>query len=148
MIEYIFQFKATSKGKGKGGKGGKGGFQGECSHCGKYGHKKTQCWVLDQEIDEFRATKGKGKGDSKGGDSKGWNRNDSKGWGKGDSKGGWNNNQGGGWKGKGGYNYGQKGGGKGGGQYWLDEQGPTQYDKSWDLAIFTEVPGEFKRKRK
>ena len=48
-------------------------------------------------MDAVRAAKGKGKGYSKGNDSKGWGKGDSKGWGKGDSKGGWGKGNQGGW---------------------------------------------------
>ena len=93
LHQFIKGFKG-SKGGGKGAKGGKGGFQGQCNHCGKYGHRKSDCRVLTQEM-------WGGKGDSKG-DSKG-------GFGKGDGK-GFKGNQGkGGWQG--GYQNQGKGGG-------------------------------------
>ena len=47
----------TLEGSGK-------GFNGTCNHCGKYGHKKSECWTLDQEM----KGKGKGKGTYKGGE--------------------------------------------------------------------------------
>ena len=67
-------FKGKGKGKGKGGKGGKGGdkggkegkdgkggkpdtpalFTGDCYHCGKAGHRKDKCLVLDAEMDRKR----------------------------------------------------------------------------------------------
>ena len=63
--------RARGGGKGKGGKGGKGGdkggkggkggkpytpapFTGDCYHCGKTGHRKDKCPVLDAEMDRKR----------------------------------------------------------------------------------------------
>ena len=63
MMAEIMSFVRKGKGKGKGGgKGGKGfgKFEGECSHCGKYGHRKRDCWELDKLMGDFRAGKGNG----------------------------------------------------------------------------------------
>jgi hypothetical protein len=54
-----------TKGKGKGADGGKGenkSFDGYCNYCWKYGHRKSECRMLDAEM----AKKGKGKGKGKG----------------------------------------------------------------------------------
>jgi hypothetical protein len=59
-------FEASGfKGKGKGADGGKGeakNFDGYCNYCWKYGHRKSECRMLDAEM----AKKGKGKGKGKG----------------------------------------------------------------------------------
>jgi hypothetical protein len=52
----------TDKG-GDGKSGGKGIFDGTCNHCGAYGHRKSQCRKLDQEL----AARGKGGGKKGGG---------------------------------------------------------------------------------
>ena len=52
--------------KGFGGKGssqkGQGPvkFDGTCNHCGKYGHRKSECRALDAEMARLRGTGGKG----------------------------------------------------------------------------------------
>ena len=46
-------------------KGGGKGFNGNCNHCGKFGHKKSECWSLTQEMQGKggkSGDKGKGKG--------------------------------------------------------------------------------------
>ena len=95
------RFRDRRERDGKGGKGGeKGGFDGWCSHCGKYGHRKRDCWDLDKIMSEWRAQKGKGDGKGKGGTGKG-------GWSQG--KGGWAGVIGGFKGGKGGKGKGGKG---------------------------------------
>jgi len=107
-------------GKGGGKSGGKGGkFNGTCHHCGKHGHRISECWIKDEDV---RRKNGGGKGGD--GGAGGWNQG-----GKGHGgKGGYQGYQSGGWYqggksygGKGGYqqgyqNYGHKGGKAGGGK--------------------------------
>ena len=79
---------AKGNGKGNKGKGGKGKaqssttrFEGTCDNCGKYGHKKADCWSKQQNSNSSHANtagvkgngkkgaerdKGKGKGNYKG----------------------------------------------------------------------------------
>ena len=86
---------------------GKGLFQGNCTHCGKWGHRKSDCWKLTQEMQGKggnNSDKGKGKGGKDGGKDA---------WGKGGSgyparDFGWQT------KGKGGFGkgYGKNNGGK------------------------------------
>ena len=53
--------KGWGKGKGGGTKGkGKGKFEGNCNHCGVRGHMASQCWKKDEEMNAYRASKGKG----------------------------------------------------------------------------------------
>ena len=67
------------KGQGKGGQKGKGAFPWNCNHCGKPGHKKQECKILDAELAAKRA-KGFGKAGQGGkGQPKGTS------WGKGSS---------------------------------------------------------------
>ena len=74
------------KGLGKGKPGGKpaaatsgAGFNGNCNHCGIWGHRRSECRRLDQELAKTGGGKApKGKGGGKGGD---------KGGGKGGGKG-------------------------------------------------------------
>ena len=124
---------------GKGGKAkgkGKGQFPGNCHHCGKYGHRQSECWQKDQEM-KGKGGKSKGasqKGDGKKGPPWGWN---DKGWQ--DPWAGWSN----------------KGGGKSagkGGMYWFDapscnggtwNQGPGQWQTvgdSWTPKLFMVEP--------
>ena len=44
------------KGHGKGDERGKGGgtFPGYCDHCGDWGHRKSQCVVLDAQMAQYR----------------------------------------------------------------------------------------------
>ena len=108
-------------------------FPGNCHHCGKPGHRMSECWLKDEEMRRMRGEKGKGKGGAfgyqgggKGGPYHGsWGKGGDKGWGKGGDK-GW---------GKGSYtpNPGNKGGGKGygksggkGGLNWFDGAGQAQ----------------------
>ena len=107
-------------GKGKGGKGKGERFEGNCSHCGLYGHKMIHCRKKDEEMNAYRAQKGKGgKSDGKG-----------YGGGKGYGNGG---------KGYQGYN--NKGKGKGGGynlniweisQQIGNQQQPQDGGQQWD----------------
>ena len=49
--------------------GGKGGFAGNCNYCGKYGHRKSECWTLTQALGKGKGAdgeKGKGKGKDSG----------------------------------------------------------------------------------
>ena len=79
-------------GKGKGDKGGGKGGKGPiiCNHCGRAGHIKSQCRDLDKLMQEYRESKGKGKGQD------GWQQT---GW---QQKGGWGQEKGG-WSQPGGY---------------------------------------------
>ena len=74
---------AKSSGKGKGSGTGKSNashatrFEGTCDNCGKYGHKKAECWSKQQTNNS--STKGP-KGDGrKGGDRKGNSKGNAKG---------------------------------------------------------------------
>ena len=46
--------------------GGKGGFAGNCNYCGKYGHRKSECWTLTQALGKGKGAEGKGKGKDSG----------------------------------------------------------------------------------
>ena len=65
--------KQTDKGKGKGGKATPvtARFEGTCDNCGKWGHKKAECWSKQQNSNpnasNHSGTKGNGK---KGGDGR------------------------------------------------------------------------------
>ena len=133
MME-LFSFIKGSKGTSKGAKkGGKGKFEGECGFCGKYGHRKSQCWELDKLMEEKRGKSGgKGKGADYGG---------GKGWGKGGKSTGYGNGKG---YGKGwGKGYGNSGGGYGGygkgggksGAHWLDDKSDNGggHESGWGL---------------
>ena len=70
--EFQGNFGKGSYAGGKGGYdygndkgGGKGAFEGNCNHCGAYGHRKSQCRKLDQEL-AARGGKGGGKKGGKG----------------------------------------------------------------------------------
>ena len=60
VVNHVLSVLKGHKGKGK-SKGKSGKFDGNCSHCGVYGHRMSQCWKKDQEMEQWR--KGKGKGD-------------------------------------------------------------------------------------
>ena len=125
--------------KGKGGKGygkGKGkGFQGNCNHCGKFGHTKRECRVLDAEMAAIRAQNGKGGG--KGYQGKGYQGRgyQGKNWNGGQKGGGGHGYQFGDNGGKGGYpgNTLYTGGGGGwNGNNWNGDQG--QGPAAWALS--------------
>jgi len=129
------------KGGGKGGKGGKTGkyFEGECSHCGKYGHRLRDCWVKDKEMEEYRGSKGGGKGNG-GGKGKGQGGKGDSWPGKGGWKGGWSNWQKGGWQ--------PKGKGKGKSAYSLEWNDPAGYaNQSWALYSLESVGDSTKKEK-
>lgn len=102
----------------KGGGKGKGKFDGNCNHCGKYGHRASNCWQKDKEMAEWR---GGGKGAEKG---KGFEKGYEKGF-KGGGKG---------YQQKG-YGKGNKGGGK---TFWFDSVPSEEYGKggwSYDAKL-------------
>ena len=89
-LEEIMSLVSNLKGKGKDGnskgqsKGGKRDVQ--CWHCGKTGHVAAESWQKDAEMEQHRASKGKGK--AKGSSKSEWED---------PSKGSWSNSS---WKGK------------------------------------------------
>ena len=87
------------KGKGKKGKGAK-----ECWHCGKMGHTLGECWLKDEEMNRWRAEKGKAKGSWGHGGGNGWKGNNKGNGGKDGGK-GWDHGKGGGKWGKGGLHW-------------------------------------------
>jgi len=114
--------------EGKGGGKGKGRFPGNCHHCGKPGHRISECRLKDEEMRKMR---GEGKGQyqgGKGGGGKGygatwnhWNNSNYNNWGhKGAGKGEYHKG-----KGKGGY--------KGGGPrlYWFDGSAEVEDQGGW-----------------
>ena len=120
--------KGKSNGKGKSwGDNNAEPFQGNCSHCGKWGHRKTQCRILDREMDAWRASNGKSQGKGSQGKGKGWGKS-----GKGFQE-SWNN------FGKGG----KSGYGKGGANYmgnndWANSSAAT----SWAFSLEKVKPGQ------
>jgi hypothetical protein len=63
-----------TRGRGRGDRQQRGGrqprgekFDGECNHCGKYGHKKSDCWKLSEWIEQQKT--GQGGGQPKGGNA-------------------------------------------------------------------------------
>ena len=74
-IDYKGQKGKGKDGKGKSAKGkegkakgsGKGSdkFQGECGYCGKWGHKRKDCWAKQKKEQKGGGGKGGGKGKSK-----------------------------------------------------------------------------------
>ena len=134
----------------KGGKSfGKGkGFQGNCSHCGKYGHMKKDCRILDAEMNAYRAGQ-KGKGGQKGFGYQGKSN-----WNGTPNNGGWNPGKGqfGGYRGN---NYNPaKGQGKGYANYvgggwtndgWNQNSPPQpQAPTTWTLNSLSKVNQDFK----
>jgi len=125
------------RGNGEQGGWGQGNrFQGNCNHCGKPGHRMSECRIKDAEMKKYREENGKGGKGGYGGQGFG------KSGGKGGQKGGWNNwNYGQQGKGgyKGGYGQGNKGG-KGfgklgwqgrGGAFWFDGQTQGASEEGW-----------------
>ena len=115
-----------------GGKGG-GKFWGNCHHCGKPGHRISECRLKDEQMAKMRKGEGQGgKGDRKGtgGSQGGWNaKGQGYGGGWSQTKGGWSQ---GSWPG-----YQPKGKGKGGqvgkGMYWFDSP-PGLPTDGWQAA--------------
>ena len=104
-LEEIMSFVSNLKGKGEDGKSkgnGKGGKRDVQSwHCGKIGHVAAECWQKDAEMEQYRASKGKGKA-----------KGSSKGEWEDPSKGSWSKSS---WKGKGNPWVSRKG------TYWFDQ---------------------------
>ena len=122
------------KGQYDGGKG-KGRFGGTCHHCGKPGHRMSECRLKDAEMKRMRGEKGDTKGGYKGyqggyqGGGKGYKGKGENQWGKGSWGKGYQG-QGQGYPGKGyGATYG-KGNGKGQ-FYWFDGAGDQQGAENW-----------------
>ena len=87
LMSFVSGWGKGNKGGGNKGKG-KGKFEGNCHHCGIRGHTASQCWKKDEEMNAYRASKGKGdKGGGKGWYGGGWNKGYGKGKGKNGGKG-------------------------------------------------------------
>jgi hypothetical protein len=83
--ELFSMMKGMFKGGAKGGGKGKGGtFNGNCNHCGKFGHRASECYQKDKDMNEYRKGLGKGGGKGPGGKGYGGKGPQQKGgWGKG-----------------------------------------------------------------
>ena len=120
-LEEIMSFVSNLKGKGKDGKSkgkGKGGKKNvQCWHCGKIGHVATECWQKDAEMEQYRASKGKGKA-----------KGSSKGEWEDPSKGSWSKSS---WKGKGNPWGSRKG------TYWFDQTNcsSSDGDRAWAFSV-------------
>jgi len=148
LSEMLFALQRKGDGKGK-------GFKGNCHHCGKPGHRISECWHKDEEMRQ------KGKGGFGKGHWGGANRDQGKG--SGNFQGGWQQGGKGSW-GKGwpqgyqqqgykggGKGYGKQGGGKGnlnwcdgtgsGGGGWQQVQGGYQQLFSIAEAKIDPPPG-------
>ena len=121
VMNYLASLVQLGKGKGKGK--GKAGLV--CHYCGQLGHIKSQCPELDKVMNQWRESKGKGKGSPWGGKGQAaWAQQPAaygKGWGK-----QWQDP----WAGQKGFSKGWKGqrkgfDGKAGGKglHWLEDPG-------------------------
>ena len=131
--------------EGYGGKGGnKGGrFPGNCHHCGKPGHRISECRLKDEEMRKRNGKGGYGKGNWGGGyQAGGYKGGQGKGYGKGEyGKGGYQGNylpKGGGKA----YGQGYKGGknnyggyGGKGGLNWMDNGSQDQGGGGWQNVL-------------
>ena len=84
------QVLSMMKGGGKGyqGKGKGKRFDGDCSHCGKRCHMARDCWIKDKEMDEWRKSQGKAKGNEKGFGKNQWGKGNYNGYNRGGKGGG------------------------------------------------------------
>ena len=120
-LEEIMSFESNVKGKAKGGKSkgkGKGGKRDvQCWHCGKIGHVAAECWQKDAEMEQYRASKGKGKA-----------KGSSKGEWEDPIKGSWSKSS---WKGKGNPWGSRKG------TYWFDQTNcsSSDGDRAWAFSV-------------
>ena len=115
-LEEIMSF-VSSLGQGKGGKGKGGKRDVQCWHCGKVGHVAAECWQMVAAMEQYRASKGKGKAK---GSSKGeWEET---------SKGSWSKSS---WKRKGKKWRTRKG------TYWFDQTtcSSSDGDRAWAFSV-------------